>query len=533
MGSRGLHCIFIGQSNRLYSDLIDVLNKTHIHFRINAVDSKTIEIEKALRNLKDSTLIFLPDDSAYPLDRLSDLIWQHSLDATVVILTKTSRTTSLKTPYNNTQFAKVNFDCNSKDTLLFFQYLIQMVKLKSDFRRSKRLLSISEKRGRYLVETSRIAIAYISRDIHLFANSAYLRLFNISSKSRLHSFTISDFVVEDEHQLYNSYLDDQIKYTKVEHSLIISMRKKNNESFRARINIIPSVYRGRKCLQIWVQNLTDYYQNTTSDSPIAELDETPLNSRVGFLNVVKSNKTYENILLKKLLKSKNISIKTQVLTNLKDINSKKNKQNFYFLSLNKSELQTESINKLLLKASDGDLFITKKVFWDKVKLSRVFHILLEKDYKSNQYLVNLSKESLKSSLFLKWLESALHKIGDKSSYLTFNLPTQLDDNHRQMFLQFTSLIKSMGCKLALCGFYVSAETVQLLKHLKPDYVCLSLRWISIIEDNNKKEISLSRVIRKLESRNIKVIAPCGSNLEMKRLFILSGASFCLEKNAKQ
>ncbi|MEE9327324.1 MAG: EAL domain-containing protein [Cocleimonas sp.] len=491
------------------------------------MDSKTVEIKKALKYLKDSTLIFLPEDSSYSIDRLSDMIWQHSLDATVVILSKTSETTSLKTPYNNIQFAKVNFDRNSKDTILFLLYLIQIVKLKSDFRRSKRLLGISEKRGRYIVETSSIAISYISRDIHLFANSAYLSLFNVSSNSRLHSFTISDFVVEDEHHLYNSYLNDQIQRTRVDHSLIISMKKKNNELFRARINIIPSVYRGRKCLQIWVQNLTDYYQNATG-FPIAEQGETQINSRVDLSNTAKQN---ESVLLKKILKSKNISINTKVLTNLKDISDKNNKQSFYFLSLNKSELQTESINKLLFKASNGDMYTTKEIFWDKVKLSRVFHMLLKKDDRSNQYLINLSKESLKSSHFLKWLESALYKVGDKSSSLTFNLPTQLDDNHRQTYLQFVNLIKLQECKLGLCGFYVSAETVQLLKHLKPDYVCLSLRWISIIEGNNKKEISLSRVIRQLESRKIKVIAPCGSNLEMKRLFILSGASFCLEKNA--
>lgn len=529
MGSRGLHCIFIGQKNRLYSDLIGVLNNTHIHFRIVAVNPISEEIEKAIKYLKSYSLIFLPEDSTYPLDILSDIFWQHSLDATVVILTKTSKTTPLKRPYNNTQFAKVSFDPNSKDTFLYLQYLIQIVKLKSDFRRSKRLLAISEKKGRYLVETSKIAIAYISRDIHLFANISYLKLFNISSNSRLHSFTISDFVVEDEFHLYNSYLDEQIRRTRVDQSLIISMRKKNDELFRARINVIPSIYRGRKCLQIWVQNLTDYNLSTEGDFLMIEQNESRDNHKVDSFNFPNVNKLDENILLEKLIKSKNIGIKTQLLTNLRN---NKNKQSLYYLLLIKSELQTESIKKLL-KTSNGNDFTINKIFWDKVKLSRVFLILLEKEHKLNHYLINLSKESLKSSMFLKWLESALHKVGDKSSCLTFNLPTQLEDNHRKIYFQFTKLIKSKGCQLALCGFYISAETVQLLKHVKPDYVCLSLRWINMIEGNDKKEISLSRVIRQLESRNIRVIAPCGSNVEMKRLFILSGASFCLEKNANQ
>jgi EAL domain-containing protein (putative c-di-GMP-specific phosphodiesterase class I) len=72
----------------------------------------------------------------------------------------------------------------------------------------------------------------------------------------------------------------------------------------------------------------------------------------------------------------------------------------------------------------------------------------------------------------------------------------------------------------------------MLKHIKPDYVRLSLHWVKQIEGNTKREIALASLIRQLEAKGIKVIAPCGFSMEMRKLFALSGASFCQERIIK-
>jgi len=84
----------------------------------------------------------------------------------------------------------------------------------------------------------------------------------------------------------------------------------------------------------------------------------------------------------------------------------------------------------------------------------------------------------------------------------------------------------------LDDFFISSESLTLLKHARPQAVRFSLPWIQQIEGNEKREIALSRLIRKLESRGIKIIAPCGYSQSMKKLFLLAGASFCQEKTSK-
>jgi len=533
MGTSGLHCIFLGKNKLLYSDLAEVLNRTHISYRIKQVSPKKTEIEKTLKSLKDSSLIFISDDSPFPLELLSDLIWQNASDAIVIILSRKTQTTSLKTPFNNTQFAKIHFDCDSKVTLLFLQYLIQTVKLKSDFRLCKRLLGVSEKRNLWLVDSSRMAIAYISRDVHLYANTAYLKLFNLKTNSKLHSFSVKDFIAEDEYQLYESFFKNQLTKIDIGRSLTLSMRTKNNSYFRARINIIPTVYKGRKCFQIWVQKLTSTLKSVDNEENLALDDETILeqNMQLQAQTKIEGGTSYnidQDSILKQIMRAKSISISAQGLLKLKN---KSVDGTYYYLSLKASDIQTKSINELLSSTTESNNTV-RQIFWDKVKLSRILQILKNKDSSKSNYLISISEESIQDNSFLDWLITGLNKIGEKASKLTFLLPSQLQGKHRKNCLIFASTLTIHGCKIGLNGFIVSPETVQMLKYLKPDYVCLSLHWTREIEGNSEKEISLSRVIRRLESRQIQVIAPCGYSLEMKRLFVLSGASFCLEKPAR-
>jgi len=93
-------------------------------------------------------------------------------------------------------------------------------------------------------------------------------------------------------------------------------------------------------------------------------------------------------------------------------------------------------------------------------------------------------------------------------------------------------LRAYNCKIALDNFIVDSDSVTLLKQLIPDYIRLSLPWTRQIHGNEGKEIGLSSVIRQLESKDVKVIAPCSYSVDMKKLFILSGASFCQERTTR-
>jgi EAL domain-containing protein (putative c-di-GMP-specific phosphodiesterase class I) len=133
---------------------------------------------------------------------------------------------------------------------------------------------------------------------------------------------------------------------------------------------------------------------------------------------------------------------------------------------------------------------------------------------------------------MAWLVPGLRRVGRKAANITFFLPSQVDENQMKSTLVLVKRLRRFGCKVALDGFIVAPNSNVLLKHVLPEYIRLSLPWTRQIQGNEAREIGLSSIIRQLESRHIQVIAPCDFSIEMKRLFTLSGASFCQERSIK-
>jgi len=86
----------------------------------------------------------------------------------------------------------------------------------------------------------------------------------------------------------------------------------------------------------------------------------------------------------------------------------------------------------------------------------------------------------------------------------------------------------ISANLGLDEFSLTKDSIAMLRQAKPDYVRLSPSWIKSIEGNESREIALASFIRQVESKKIKVIAPCGVSESIRRLFTLSGVSFCQE-----
>ena len=126
----------------------------------------------------------------------------------------------------------------------------------------------------------------------------------------------------------------------------------------------------------------------------------------------------------------------------------------------------------------------------------------------------------------------IKKLGKNASHLIFLIPCQPDSQERRLSFRLIKQLKLCGCKIALDEFRVSREHLTALKYIKPEYVRLSLPWVRQIEGTEQHEVSLGSLVRQLELRKIKVIAPCGFSRDMKKLFALSGASFCQEKTHK-
>ncbi len=550
-----LQCMLIGQNKPLYSELVGALRGQEAHFRFKQIENSKKAIINTLKKTRGASLVFISDDVPFSLESLSDLVWQYSSDSIIVILTKKTQSLSLKTPYNNTQISKLHFDKNKKETFLQLQFLIQAALIKSDFRKCKTLLGISEKRCQWLVDSSREAVAFITRDLHLYANRTYLNLFHFDSIQALRSAPVRGFILEDEHHLFDGFQNNQLKKADLNHSLILTMKKKNGATFRANTYLIPTVYKSKKCFQFWVRSIGDVQEdsNEANLEGFQETESEPAKNKKGkkvpanpFEILLKDNegnsekmntkqkKVYTPAsLLKGIIHRKEAVITTSSLTRLKKNELKFDKfDSHYLLSLKVPIAQKNGVDDILQDLSGARSQEACSIFWDKVKLTRLFQILLKKRKVEPNLIVRLNGVSVADKEFLSWLIPGLRRVGVKSSHITFLVPSQVNERQVKSTIVFVNKVRAYNCQIALEGFAVSGESVNLLKRTHPEMVSISLPWARQIHGNEQREIGLSSVIRQLESKDIKVIAPCGFSVDMKKLFILSGASFCHETSSK-
>lgn len=532
MGKSVLQCLLIGNQLKVYNDLTSTLNGLDLNIQIRRVDAEKTSIIRMLKKLRVASLIFISDETPFSVEVLSDIVWQYASDAIVIIVTERTISTSLKTPFNNTQFSKLHYVKNNNESILHLQYLIQNIQVKCEFRRCKRLLGISEKRCQWLVDSSNDAIAFVSRNLHLYANAAYLGLLNINSVHELPSIPVKELVVVDEHDLFDNFVKKQISHHKLGRSLVVSMQKKTGGVFRANIHAIPTVFKGSKCLQLWVKPLSLYeFRNDKEQLSKTKLADKVLSKKAD-TEVLMSNTHSSASMLKGIIKRKEAMITAQKLVDMKGRKNNITPVKNHMLSLKVPVAQRVGIDDLLFQSGGAHLQEKRQIFWDKVKLARLLQILIRKKALKVNLFVRLSEASVSNKAFIRWFLPGLNRVGKRTSHLTFLLPSQVDERHTQLFMKFAKELRSFNCKIALDDFSVSLGSRSLLKHVRPDYVRLSLSWVRQIEGNDARELALGSFIRQLESKNIKVVAPCGFSKEMRKLFALSGVSFCQERTLK-
>jgi len=575
-----LKCVLIGRDIKIYNDLAKLVRKNDPTSRFKQVDLTRSAIISTLKKISGPSLIFISDEVPFSLELLSDLTWQYHADAIVVIVSTKAQIVSIHEPFNNTQFSRIKLDRNNSESSSVLPFLIQSARKKSEFRRCKSLLGVSEKRCQWLVDSSREAVAFISRDMHWYANAAYLNLFGIKSVQKLRSITVTDLIVTDEHLLFDGFQQNQSKSIDSKRSIMLSMKKLNGSTFRANTYLIPSVFKGHKCFQLWVREInsistvdnnksrqTDIYQSNlnTLESPSSKdknisledvnpfsgllnknIDSNHSNTKISDVNKaqneqlnasqnnspkVSKQKSYDqNLLLKGVIRRKEARIVVEPLNYLKDNEShNKNNMKLQMLSLKVAAAQKKGVDNLLVNLPGSLNDQMRNVFWDKVKFSRMLQILIQRKRLSVNLLLRVHEASIIDEAFIDWLIPRLKALGDKSKNLTFLIPSNINENEHKKTLSFIKKLRKFKCNIALDSFSINKEALVLLKYSKPDYVRLSLPWTRQLQGNEVKEIRLSRAIRQLEGNNIKVIAPCGFSKDMRRLFILSGASFCQEK----
>ncbi len=534
MGKKDLQCLFIGERSKVYHDLLSMFKEFDLSLQVKLVDADKKRISRALKKIRTSSLIFISDETPFSVEVLSDLVWQYASDAIVVIVTEKTASTSLKTPFNNTQFSKIHFNKENTASRLHLLFLVETIQIKWELRCCKRLLGVSEKRCQWLVDSSNEPIAFISRDLHFYANTAYLGLFDIDSIHALPAISVKELIVDDEHDVFDSFIKKQTYQQKMNRSLVLSLRKTNGKTFRANIHAIPSVFKGHKCLQLWVHPLNKFeFSQIESNSDAGSRNSKPSIEEENTDRVLEKRKATPASILMGIIKRKEATISAQQLVEMKLNESKhKNRVFSHVLSLKVSAAQRVGIDDLLFSSNGINQQEERQIFWDKVKLTRLLQTLIKKERIGINLFVSVSEASVLDKPFTKWFIPSLKRIEDKTSHLTFLLPSEVSQSHVKPFMKFVKALRASNCQIALDDFSVSKRSLRLLRNANPDYVRLSLPWVKQIEGNSARELALASFIRQLESKGIKVIAPCGFSADMRKLFALSGVSFCQERTRK-
>ena len=598
MSKSELQCLMVGKAFKDYPGLPDMLRHLDVgHISLREINANQASIKQALKHLQGASLVFVPEtilanrlnNNSSPkitLQLIADLIWQYASDTIVIVLDdragvkKTPSAVSSGSHVNNVQISYLHLvnranekSLNSaeenfvrKEARLRLQFLLQMALLKKDFRQCKRLLGISEKRCQWLVDSSIVPIAFISRDLHLYANTAYLDLFALKSEQALRSTAVKELIVDDEHAVFDSFMRSHLRHQKQgsydKQSLFLRMKNKDGVIIRSNIRLTPSVFQGKRCIQLWVHALDGQNEkqseiakiwNRNNDMQISAAShlksDTSMDTDVSIKDKEKqmlkppsntSKAVNPALILKEIIRRKEAQIFTQKLLNLNPVelsalshsSQAGSSLDFYLISLQVPYVQRRAVDELLTKVSQEDIDTLRSLFWDKVKITRLLQILTKKKSQNLKLLVRLSEASIRYTNQIVWLQKGLKKLGIKSSMVIFMLPSRLDESGQKSCVRFIEKLKPYGCQFALDDFYVNTESLTLLKHARPQVLRFSLPWVQQIEGNDQREVALSRLIRQLESRGIKTIMPCNFSQAMKRLFILSGASFCQEKTSK-
>lgn len=523
-----LQCLFIGRKPLLYRGLLKIINEFDCNLRVKKVGEQKQEIINVLKNSKGSIgIVFISDQTSLPLYTLSDLIWQYSPETIVIILTKKVPSVFFKNPLNSIVLARLNIKEISHESQLFLGSLLQITQLKKGFRQCKRLLGVSEKRCQWLVDSSSEAIAYISRDLHLYANSTYLELFEVDSIQQLRSLAVQELFGKDEYILFKHLNNNQNNLPK---SLLTTMKKCNGATIRARVMTIPSVLKGELCFQLWVRPLEDYVnsKDNVDESSIRKMESLMIQQerKRQTPNEVKensNNRTTSLDVLKGVIKRKEVKLSAQKLVSMQihgvDIDH-------YIISLKTPVSLKKGIEKLLFYPVTEQSSIVQTVFWDKVKLVRLLQFLSTRKRLNKSLIIRLNTVSLSNKAFVRWFVSSFEKIVGVVPNVIFML--SIIPTNKNQSPKFISELRELNSKVCLDDFSVTKDSVAMLRQAKPDYIRLSSTWVNSIEGNESREIALASFIRQVESKRIKVIAPCGVSKSIRRLLILTGVSFCQE-----
>jgi PAS domain-containing protein len=582
MKKQELHCLIIRGHAGYYSALVQTLKKFSDNIKIELIDNDALRVKQALQDKKFG-LIFLFQESGLSAEAIADIMRNNGSESILVSLNdiKPQSVLSVKSGSNRVQVCNLHFTPSGSTSALALKFLLQYAFLKTEFRNCKSLLRVSEQRCHWLVDSSSEAVAYISNDLHLYANQTYINLLACTSLHRLKMTSVSDVILEDEKAIFFDFIRQNKNQIAKKSTLIVTLHPQQGADFRASIRLIPTVFSGTRCYQLWIRKLgsgrlppvlnetqSSYddsslylgadiktpspWQNSPAfqaakedveagipkiEHPIITKESNQIMKKKRSKHAARFSEVTRSVSTRKDLKTKDVNKKPPIYTTLlrqvllsADVSLTLSKLDMlgntnittrqYMVDLNVEEQEYNNVSHLLPKKYHD-------IFWDQTMILLLFKRLKQAGSKGMRLLIPLTEAAVNDDGFKLWFSKSISRFEKDISRCILLLPlvsnTTKGENDLKEIKQY---LDKQTCQIGIDNFELNQHTKTIINITRPKFVRFSKKWVLSHIKSKKQAVKFANTIKILEKNNIKVIAPYNSGNKMRQLFDLSGASFC-------
>lgn len=535
MHKSSLHILILGLTGQEHTSLIsDVERLDHAVF-LNREPIKGSGL-KAVVQGKAIDAVFIKTKSGAIPSALSSALKKNNPDCIVVELVQSPIDLSDSGSVGALQKCRVIFDRGRSEFHLAIQFVLQYTRLKIDFRRCKSLLYLSETRASRLVNSSSLAIAYLYQGKILHANIPFLVLFKADSIEEIQRFSLLKLIDPDEREVFANYLAEVRQAPHLNAELSLSLKRITGIPFYGKVNISPTVVRGRQCYQMWVQELSQDSKPEVIpvaksmnvwDMPEQSEEAIQVNPFDPVISPPKKSRqeTRVDVLLDALQHDEVVKLRFREL-----YISGKGALNHVLVDLDVLPDEFKKVNALLAKMPEMTPSPTVYGhFWDRLLLRMLGDELFHEGNSGRVYLLTLSSSMISDVESVMYLYKMLKHLQSKRIQLMLLVDAQIPMDRIPKIQKTIQLLRSSGCKIALNNFSVDTTPLFLYRRIQPEAVLLDSGWLDVLKEKKDGHAFLIKFVQQIEGRGVSVIIPHAIQKSNDRLLILSGASFGQEK----
>ncbi|MEE9304578.1 MAG: EAL domain-containing protein [Thiotrichaceae bacterium] len=563
MSKNKIHCIILNEPKNFKPTLSGLFGHWESKIIVETIDDGSKTLSTLIKKLthENISLLFIgysenelnvnqdahnKDHEKLKIEQYRNLLRRYSFDT--ILVCQATQNTPLKRDLSGIESCNISLD-DQHNSPIFIKNLLRYAQLKKDFRISKHLLSITDRRNRWLVNITPEPIAYLYKGTHIHANAAYLSLFGFQSMPELKATSIGGLVPEKSHNMFKRFIKKQLRYsgmkTDMQQTLLMSLYTIDKTKIRASIRIAPAVINKTQCLQIWIhkieENLLPIIENKESALPVSPWENLPekrakvhspqANNTTLSQTIAKSLQPVESPQQAKSLQQAKSSQQAKTLQPTKAPHSKTNvatlasfselRQSLTSVKLNLQPLtdtNTSSINHYFAKLqfdAQEQLHVAKQlkqsatlnpaIFWDRILLIELIKKLADNQQGKHQYLLSLRASSVNNNRFISFLVKALKTLSNKHPHIIFLLPHLLFLKHNQRTMKIKKLLQPINCSLGIYNFIPDKVSLRRVLEDKPTYISFSAKWMQSLQGDNDKLDKFSRLTDLLEQADIQII----------------------------